>query len=441
MSDDVNITSGGGIAVDSSIVRDIGRRLRRVDGGLADACDLLQRAGDALDQAPQIKQRTGAPGITACAGRLRELIAAVRHVVDACEQMANAFELAELRAQQSALSVVSPEAAAALQARIDELVRSDPDIENRVKWIEADWLKQRHAGTGDQPLDDVLAVLGGPAAAGLASGPFVAGPVERLLRVGVDAADALGRGPLLPGARLTGAPPPVSVRLVAAGTVAPTAALKDSIRRIPYGRAGQVVVEKYTMKNGGGRFVAYIDGTRKVRPFTDDPWDMGSNWDMYVDRETAASQQAVLEALEQAGARPGDRVDLVGYSQGAAIASFTAMDGPYTTGTVITAGSPVEPWLTDAQTHVQLAHDGDLVANLTGQGPMGGSGSPQSITVSRDVDRLLFWNEHDFSEYVETAGLADASGDPRVKALHDDFFSELGDAESVERMEFEAKRP
>ncbi|WP_309127054.1 hypothetical protein [Microbacterium sp.] len=452
----MTITSGGQIAVDSGAVRDIGRRLRDVGARLADACDLMRRAGHALSQAPHVEQSVGITGITASAGRLSDLAPVVDQIAQGCEVMADTFELVELRAQQEAVSVADPAAAEALQARIDVLVQSDPEIENRVKWLAADGEKQRYAGTGDQPLDLFGPLVTGlttatlslavPPGLGMLAGALAGGflgprPAEKILRTGIDAANQLGRGALPPGTRLTGAPPPVEVRLVATGATAAPTSLKQSMERIPYGRAGQVVVEKYTMNDGTKRFVAYLDGTRAVMPGTDDPWDMSSNWDMYMNRETAASQQAALVALEQAGARPGDHVDFVGYSQGATIASFAAMDSPYTVSTVITAGNPVDPWLTEEQTHVRLEHDADFVANLAGDPSPGGSGSAESFTATRDVDKLLFWDEHDFGQYTETAGLVDTSGDPRVAALRDGFYAELGEAVSVERMEFEAKRP
>jgi pimeloyl-ACP methyl ester carboxylesterase len=255
----------------------------------------------------------------------------------------------------------------------------------------------------------------------------------------VDLVREVGRGRLTPGTRLTGTPPPVSVQLVAAGTAAAPTGMKDAIERIPYGSQGQVVVEKYTMPDGRSRFVTYIDGTREMKRGTDEPWDMDSNLDMYLEHRTAASQQATLKALEAAGAKPGDRVDFVGYSQGAAIGSFTAMDSPYVTEVVIAAGNPVSPHLDSDQLYALLEHDGDIVGNLA-DGPPGGTGSAGSFTVSRDIDRLQFTDEHAFREYEKTAGMADASGDSRVEAMDRLFFDELGEAVSVERMEFHATR-
>jgi len=217
--------------------------------------------------------------------------------------------------------------------------------------------------------------------------------------------------------------------------------LTETISRVPYHGAGQVAVEKFTMKDGSARFVTYIDGTRTVKTGTSEPWDMGSNIDMYLQRDRAASQQAVLQALEAAGAEPGDRVDLVGYSQGGAIASFTAMDSPYETGTVIVAGDPTQPSLSADQTLVDLRHRGDVVSNLATGGAEGGTGSPGSFEVIREPDRDLNpIGPHDFEEYLKTADLADRSGDPRVSALQRDFFGELVQASKAERMEFTASR-
>jgi len=448
---EIDISSGGAVAVDSSTVRDLAHRLRVLCRRLGEVCDLLWRAANTLEQAPHVNQYIGTAGIIGCARRLAEEQPVVENIAHGCEVMADTFEVVELRTEQQALAIGDPRAAV-LQTRIDRLMASDPGMAQRLEWIDAVWERQRYAGTDDQPLDILAAHLGGSlvALSGLAPGGLIAAaaplgwflmsrPVEGLMRTEVDLAAGMGRGRLAPGARLSGPAPPVSVQLVSAGTVAAPTGMKDAMGRIPYGRQGQVVVEKYTMPDGGRRFVTYLDGTREVRPDTDEPWDMQSNWSMYMEHRTAASYEATMRALESAGAEPGDRVDFVGYSQGAEIASFTAMEGVYDTKVVIAAGNPVEPHFGADRTYAQLEHEGDVVANLA-DGRQGGTGSPDSFTVTRDVDRMLAGDEHDFPEYLKTAEMADASGDARVDALDRLFFDGLGEALAVERMEFHATR-
>ncbi|WP_193597363.1 hypothetical protein [Microbacterium sp. YJN-G] len=448
MSDEeLTITSGGTIAIDSSMVRDIGRRLHGVGTGLAEAVERLRSARAALDQAPAVERAGGAAGIAECAARLAGWQPQIDKIAQGAAAMADTFELVELRAQQQALNEAYPAAAEALQPRIDELL-TDPHIEDRATWAVAEWQRTRFEGTEDQPWDLIALGISGilsMTAPGVMSPLIVAlatRPVATTARIGTDAAVRLDRGVLPFGTRLQGTAPPLHVALVGAGTAEPPTKLSESLGRIPYERAGQIVVERYAMKDGSARFVTYLDGTRRFLPGSDEPWDMGSNWDLYIDRELAASQQATLTALKMAGAEPGDRVDLVTYSQGGAIGSITAMDSPYETGVVISAGNPTEPSLAADQTLVQLRHEGDLVSNLSAGGSFGGTGAPESFTASRAVGgKFGPFDPHAFEGYLETARMVDTSGDPRVSALQSSFYAELGEADSVERMEFRAERP
>lgn len=448
---DIDISSGGSVAVDSTLVRGIGHRLRMLGRRLDEARDLLWRAAHTLEQAPHVNANIGTAGIIECARRIADVLPVVENIAHGCSVMADTFEVVELRTERDALAIGDPRALV-LQARIDRIMASDPDMANRLEWIDAAWEKQRYAGTDDQALDVLAARLGesliamsslapaGLIAATGALGHFLRSrPVEGVLRAEIDLVRKFDRGDLAPGARLTGPAPQVGVQLVSAGSAVAPTGMKDALQRIPSGRQGQVVVEKYMMPDGTNRFMTYLDGTREVKPGTDEPWDMQSNWEMYMEHRTSASYEATMQALEAAGAEPGDRVDFVAYSQGAAVASFSAMDSVYDTKVVIAAGNPVTPHLRDDQTLALLEHDGDLVANLA-DGPQGGTGSADSFTVRRDVDRMLFTDEHDFEEYLKTGEMADAASDSRVRSMDGLLFDDLGEAVSVERMEFEAKR-
>ncbi|MGB3374696.1 MAG: hypothetical protein WBA87_06105 [Microbacterium sp.] len=454
MSDEVTITSGGAISVDSSALRDIAARLGDVTRHLGDAGDQLRRALAELSDAPDVQRRVGDAGISACLECLADLARQIDKASGGTVLMADTFEVVELRAQQEALSIQRPQAAAALQTRIDELLAL-PAVADSVVWTESRWSRERSDAPVDQPLDHSLGLAGGLLGAlSAAFSPFAlkgagtvvggllgAKPTETVMSIGSIEASRRGLGVLPSGAALQGPAPRAGVQQIS--TVATTAPvnLTETLSRVPYHGAGQVAVEKFTMKDGSTRFVTYIDGTRTVKPGTSEPWDMGSNIDMYLRREQAASQQAVLQALAAAGAQPGDQVDLVGYSQGGAIASFIAMDSPYETGTVIAVGNPTQPALSADQTLVELRHRGDVVSNLATGGAEGGTGSPESFEVIREPDRDGNpIGPHDFEAYMKTADLTDRSGDPRVSALQRDFFGELVQASKVERMEFTASR-
>lgn len=436
MAGELDITSGGAIAVDSEALREVGRRLGALGRQLADAGEQVRRAYHALVQAPSLQPHVDLPGMWHCADQLERLAAETADDAAGTTLMADVFEYVELRAEQQALAIGMPEEAAALQMRIDTLAESDPRVQDMAAMLVAGWAEARFAGMDDQFLDDIL---GQPAGVG-------ADPVAHTLVSAGGVATFFGLGVIPYGTTLAGPAAPVKIAPVrTASAAAPPKSLEESLRRIPYGATGQVRVEKYTMVDGSRRFVTYIDGTRTLVPLTtDEPWDMGSNWDLYMHREQAASHHATVLALEAAGARPGDVVDLVSYSQGAAIGSHLAMDSPYEVRVNITAGSPVEPSLTDDQVLVQLRHTDDPVGGgLTGGGSYGGTGAPGSFTAWREAGGGPFdhpFVPHHYDEYLETARQVDASADPRVRQL-DEYFDELGQAVDIQVMDFAAERP
>jgi pimeloyl-ACP methyl ester carboxylesterase len=174
-----------------------------------------------------------------------------------------------------------------------------------------------------------------------------------------------------------------------------------------------------------------------------EPWDMRSNTQLYTG-ENSASYQATIDALQAAGAEPGDRVDVVAHSQGGVIAAHLAMESEYDVRVQMTAGSPVEPTVDDDQLLIQLRHTDDVVSSLAAGGSPDGTGSPDSFTAEREADPAaglqdLLLAPHQLDAYIETAEQVDASGDPRVAAL-DELWSELDGAVQITATEYHAER-
>lgn len=444
MSDGLTITSGGAISVDSEAIRAVGRRLAGVAKQVRRAAETTRRAQHTLMQIAEVPGYVQTEQIAECAYRLDRLGDDADRYATAAQTMADVFELVELRTQQNLMSASDPRAALAVEDRIHELLASDPTIEASADSFVAAWQEHRFDGLTGQRWDAAFDVMT-TAAFGVLGAAILRmfyRPIGSTMAVGLGEAVKLDLGVLPPGTTLHGAQPAVSVKQITSERVAPASNLKEVMERVPSGSRAQVAVEKYTMKDGSTRFVTYIDGTRQDEEGNGEPWDMQSNVDMYLEHHRTASHQAVLEALRLAGANPGDAVDIAGYSQGAMIGSFVAMDSPYAVNTVIVAGDPVEPTLRPDQTLVSLQNEADPVHALALGGTAGGTGSPDSFTVVRDVaDRASPIDPHLRPAYVETAAQADASGDVRVKRLDDTFFAaELGQAVSVERMEFSAER-
>lgn len=433
MSGELEITSGGAISVDPEQMRAVADRMSAVAARLADAGESVRRAHQTLASTWGVPARPDLPALWACGQALVDHADELASDARGTGIMADAFELADLRSRQEMLSIEHPVEGGRLQGRIDELVASYPELDAMAVSIEAAWEKRSQEGLLDQWLDAVA--LGAMRLVALA-------PMRVLTRMLGDATDAAGS--VLPGKRVTGGAPPVAVAQVSRSSVGGSATtLTQLVQRLPGGEA-QVAVEKRTHGDGSVSFVAYIDGTRSLGFAGDDPWDMGSNWDLYAAGEQSAAYAATVEALRLAGAEAGARVDVVGYSQGAAIAGAVAMSGVYETSRVMIVGSPTVPVLDEEQTLIRAFHTDDPVgAGLSGGGPAGATGSAESITISREYathGEATSVHSHFRDAYDQTLELADESGDARVVALRAGLEAEAADVVSVERTEYRASR-
>lgn len=422
----LDIEHGGVIAVDTEQLRDVGSRIRTVVMQCEEARTAIVRAGALLASAPEVAPQVDIGALH----RSGEGVEALRVELDDARAgilvMADAFEVVELRAQAEALTLADAAAARMIQARIDRLIDGDARIGVMADWLVADWAGRRHGG-----MPETMGIFG---------------MLPSLLLAGAFAGLTTTLGKVPSGARLTGAADPVRVTPTATST--PAGAPKGvagALKRLP-STSAQVAVEKYTMPDGATRYVTYVKGTQNSVPWEggeEDPWDMKSNLELYQGQRSA-SYQATVDALAAAGAEPGDRVDIVGYSQGGMIAAHLAMERDYDVALQLTAGSPQESSLDDGQTLIQLSHSDDVVAKLAAGGSATGTGSPDSFTATREVDPQdgvfdLSLQPHAIEAYIETAQMVDASSDPRAEAL-DAYWRELGDAVEIERTEFHAER-
>lgn len=423
MSGGLDIHHGGAIAVDTAALRDVGTRLAAVGVRFDDARAAIARAHGAVTADPRLASVDAVALATSggCAVALGDECA---DAAAGTLLMADAFELVELRAQAQAMGLADTVAAAALQRRIDRLTASDERIATMADQLVAGWKEGRFEGLGDQyDLGGLVAPL------------FWGGPL---------AGNMLGLGTVRPEMTLRGVADPVTVTPVRTSTpTGPPASLADAFRRFPTAPGAQVRVEQYVMADGTTRYMAYVKGSQSVAFGGAEPWDMRSNTQLYTGGKSA-SYQATLDALEAAGAQPGDRVDVVAHSQGGVIAAHLAMESQYDVQVQMTAGSPVEPTLDDDKLLIQLRHSDDVVSSLAAGGSPDGTGSPDSFTAEREADPAaglqdLLLAPHQLDAYVETAEQVDASGDPRVAAL-DELWSELDGAVEVTSTEYRAER-
>lgn len=423
----LSIDHGGAIAVDTAQLRDLAVRVRGVVPVLAEVADAVARAEALLATAAWTELAPAAWSLRSVATSLDGLTARVEKTAADLVLMAEAYEVVELRARAEALAHTDAAAAAAVEARLARLLASDGSVGTLADTLERTADARRFRGLDDQ-YD----------AAGLLPPVFLGGAF-----VGVTS----GLGRVRPGMALGATADPVRVSVASRSrpTGAPSG-LASALRRLPSASGAQVAIEKYTMPGEAPRYVAYLAGSRSMSLRTaggTEPWDMKSNIELYTGGRSA-SYQATLDALAAAGARPGDRVDVVAHSQGGMIAAHLAMESPFAVTTQITAGSPVEPTLSADHTLVQLRHTDDVVSALAAGGAREGTGSADSFTASRVGDpdagqQDLALETHSLENYVETAAMVDASADPRAEAL-DAYWADLDRAVTVDRTEYRAER-
>lgn len=425
MSEGIEISRGGAIAVDTEELRRVGARVRTLGAEVGEIARRLTATVAALDGLGIRGRGIGAavPAISAAATDLDE--AGVGAAL-----MGDAYEVVELRARADALALSDAGEAMALRGDADRIIAAHPAAGPAAASLIAGWEQRRFAGFAPSPR---LPWPGEPAfgLAGLLAPLWLAA-------VGGAGKGVVPRVPLAPrSGEVRVDPSPAAV------VVAPPATLSETAARIP-STSAQVRVETYTMADGSRRFVAYVDGTRRLLP-GEEPWDMGSNATAYLGHEESDSYLATVAALRDAGAGEGDPVDLVGYSQGGMVVGLVAQSGDFDVRTVVTFGSPIAPELPDGVLGVTLRHTDDLVGSLSAGGAAAGTGAAGSIVIERvgapgegGLDPELA--AHRLDAYRATAELADGSGDPRVGAVHRRL-GELGEAVDIRAVDYTASRP
>lgn len=172
--------------------------------------------------------------------------------------------------------------------------------------------------------------------------------------------------------------------------------IKDSLKNlqtISEGKTGNsygtVAIQRYTNSQGVHSWVVIIPGTDGKK---DSPFGWPQNVNLMAksasSRDLADSQGAVLRAMKSAGINEGEKVALVGHSQGGIIAASIASNPsqPYSISHIVTAGSPIanhpidtsRTWITSVET------DKELVSHLDGaRNPS----CPHWVTVHGDITR------------------------------------------------------
>lgn len=173
--------------------------------------------------------------------------------------------------------------------------------------------------------------------------------------------------------------------------------------RILDGPAGRRVIVDIT-----GTTVWNLDPRRRTPQVS----DLGTNLRALANRPSVF-ERGVLQALRQAGVRPGEPIMLVGHSQGGMIAARLAgqlrHEAGFTVTHLVTAGSPIGLAPVPASvTVLSLQNAGDLVPELDGaDNPRRGNWI--TVRTSRGDSSVL--GRHSVQAYLAGAGDLDSSTD------------------------------
>ncbi len=205
--------------------------------------------------------------------------------------------------------------------------------------------------------------------------------------------------------------------------VTPPTTVADLAQRIPANAAGgpQIRVERYTGPDDETSWAVYVGGTVEVGLGPgDEAFDVESAIGSMAG-EDGAAYRAVVQAMDDAGVSPGDRVTLAGHSQGGLVAAAVAESGDYSVDSLVTFGAPsaqIAPG--EGVTTVAVEHSDDLVPALAGQPPVDDERTVVSRdTVSREQEGDSLLSAHSLAEYERTAELMDRSEDQRMVGLRE----------------------
>lgn len=423
MGDDgFDIRSGRVIAIDTA---DLRHAAALFDDAVADAGRLRSSVADA---ASNLYSSPASPMAQRLIGRVDGIIARGSELATGLRQAASMYELVELDARRAAAAAAGDaRGAERLGREAERLAESDPY---------AAALADAARMSAPDPHADVLRQL---ALGGLPFGALglLAFSLGATALGGVKVA---GLGAVPHSSRLRPGAPRPRVTLVEAAPGSAPRALRDVARRIPTGGPGGIRVEKYTLPGGGHRFALYLSGTRTLGG--PGVFDVEANLRVYFGQESQ-SYEAARMALERAGARPGDSVMVSGHSQGAMIGSRLALEGEYDVPAFVGFGNPIQADLGEKTLQVDVRHTDDPVSALAAGGHDAGMGAPGSFVAERSADPLPSFDDlkvavHQMDVYAESAGMLDASTDPRMEVVRERL-REFGAAESVEVFVFDAE--
>jgi hypothetical protein len=209
-----------------------------------------------------------------------------------------------------------------------------------------------------------------------------------------------------------------SANLIRTATAFPPKNLHDLATRLQssYSNPSSAIrIESYQV-SGGKQFVVYVPGTQSLSLGGSNPLNVRSNLTAMGGVIEAPSEQAVNEAIAMAGAGKGDKVLLVGHSQGALIAGNIATSPKdYEVSGLVSFAGPIGHLKLDVPV-LAIQHAADPVPLLSGRAnPL----TENWVTASSSAEFEDLVAAHRLEGYLKTATELDQSSDVGLNRVRD----------------------
>ena len=186
-------------------------------------------------------------------------------------------------------------------------------------------------------------------------------------------------------------------------------------RMLALDQLNEPVIQIDETRTGSGRtLIVYIPGTRTWGFGSENPLDMQSNIAALSGPGLAASEAATVAALGIMGLSAGDKLVLVGHSQGGLVAKNLAETYPLQTKGVVTFGAPILASNLPKVPAIAFEHSNDPVPALAG---IEVKYPTHAISVSRSFPGSDAVQNHALAGYLETAKLATQQGTDQFAAI------------------------
>jgi hypothetical protein len=218
--------------------------------------------------------------------------------------------------------------------------------------------------------------------------------------------------------------------------------LLDRLAQVSSKKQPTVGVDFFQIAANQRTAIVYIPGTQTLGLGDgSNPFDLQSNIFAMAGNGLAASERAVLEAMNQAGITPNDEVIFVGHSQGGMVAGNLAQHpAGYIAAGLVTIGAPIAQLRLTKVPVMAIEHVNDPIPNVSGKvNPL----TKNWVTVQRrssasESDAPM--HSHSLKSYKNTTEKVDASNAKGIVNIKQQLLPQLRGAPIGKAMDFVISR-